>query len=154
LFKSLPIYLILLWVALAACDSEDGSLDPALCPFHGITETDENNRIISVDPSDWCMDPSQPPDEPRFHLAPAFPNPASASVTIRYDVAYRSLVNLHIVSVGCDTVRTLVRGEKLAGSYAVGWDCRNDAGAMLPKGIYRCIMRADTFLCYGDIQFK
>jgi hypothetical protein len=135
-----------------SCESGDDSTKPLLCFYHGITETDQNNNVISSDPDDWCNDNSGGGDQ--FALMHAFPNPASISTTIKFYIPYTCRVSLAIKSIGCHTVRLLVDGERDTGVYTVTWDLKNNNGTRVSRGIYRCTIVADAFICHGDIMVE
>jgi len=136
-----------------SCESGDHSTEPLLCFYHGITETDPNNNVISSDPDDWCIDNSGGGDQ--FALMPAFPNPASIPTTIQFYMPYTCRVSLAIKSIGCHTVILLVdKAECDPGLYTVTWDLKNDNGTRVSRGIYRCTIVADAFSCHGDIMVE
>ncbi len=81
----------------------------------------------------------------QFALRPNYPNPFNPSTTIRYDVATRSRVELRIYDVRGALVRTLVDGERAAGSYSIAWNGLNDRGNPASSGVYFYRLTAGTF---------
>jgi cytochrome c peroxidase len=78
-----------------------------------------------------------------LRLYPGRPNPFPASTTLRFDLLQASRARLAIYDVSGRTVRRLFdRGAAPAGAYAVTWDGRDDAGQVVPGGIY--FYRLDT----------
>ena len=87
-------------------------------------------RISSPRPEAYC-------------LYPNFPNPFNPNTTIRFDLPVRSSVTLSIYNAVGQRIRTLVRGDREAGPYAVVWDSRNESGHPVASGVYLCHMEVD-----------
>lgn len=66
----------------------------------------------------------------------AVPNPFRAATSIRFSMAAAGRVRLSVFDVAGRRVRTLLNGERPAGSYDVPWSALGDDGAELPAGIY------------------
>ena len=49
-------------------------------------------------------------------------------------------------------VKTIVNESQAAGSYTVVWDEQNYNSQFVDEGIYGCVLEADNFECFGDIQ--
>jgi hypothetical protein len=79
------------------------------------------------------------------YLYPGFPNPFNPRTTIRFSLAADGKATLVIYDVAGRTVRTLVDGAQNAGPHAVVWDGTNDAGRVLPSGVYWCRLSAAGF---------
>ncbi len=148
-------------IFLAQCSDDDnsnptGSNDPdTLSQFSGITETNDLGYIIGGDVSDWCYDPSKNVDgglPNAYALYPAFPNSSYYYFTLIYDLPVASNVNLTVVDTGQEVVRQLVGQSQDAGQYVAGWDIRNTEGNMVSPGIYRIMMTAGDFECFGDVE--
>ena len=73
-----------------------------------------------------------------FALKQSSPNPAPAAegTLISFTLPQARAVSLHIYDVGGRLVRTLVDGQLAAGSHAIRWDGRSQAGKSLPGGVY------------------
>jgi hypothetical protein len=69
-------------------------------------------------------------------LAPPHPNPFRDGTILRYTVAQRGLVRLELWDVTGRRVRTLVDGEREAGSHTARWSGRDDAGHAVGAGVY------------------
>jgi len=78
-------------------------------------------------------------------LSQNHPNPFNPETTIRYDLAEAGAVRLSLYNVSGQLIRTLVDGERAAGSYSVTWDGRNDAGRDVASGIYLSRMEVGGF---------
>lgn len=72
------------------------------------------------------------------------PNPFRSQTTIGFDLAARAAVSLRIYDVSGRQVRVLADGGvQEAGSHAVEWNGRDDAGALLRAGLYLCKLDAN-----------
>ena len=80
-----------------------------------------------------------------FSLSQNHPNPFNSQTTIGYDIATASVVRLSVYALTGQLVRTLVDGERPAGSYSVAWDGRDDAGRTIGSGIYLCRMETGEY---------
>jgi hypothetical protein len=149
------------------------SLSPCLIDkWTGITATDgAGNLVGSEDPNDWgCIDggasglsvtaPTDVPVPPptAVCLLPAFPNPASASTTLRFTLPSPSQVSLVVYGKkgngphGAFPVRTLVAREMATGMYTVVWDGNDDRGVRVVPDIYRVAMVVSDNCVCGDIE--
>ncbi len=79
-------------------------------------------------------------DAPAAALALSFaaprPNPAGGAVTLRFTLARTGAVTLAVLDATGRRVRTLANGALSAGSQALTWDRRDDAGRRLASGLY------------------
>jgi hypothetical protein len=73
---------------------------------------------------------------PRLALGPNVPNPFTASTAMRFELPRAGAARLRIHDLAGRVVRTLVDGERAAGSHHVPWDGRDDAGRALASGVY------------------
>jgi hypothetical protein len=71
-----------------------------------------------------------------FALMQNYPNPFNPSTTIRYQLPVETRTTLRIYDVTGRLVRTLVDELKKAGTYAMSWDGKNDAGLTVSTGVY------------------
>ena len=94
---------------------------------------------------DLDMLPPPPPDWPlaavettpeSFILEQNHPNPFNPSTTIRYQLPEAAAVEMRIYNLSGRLVRTLVRGDKSAGSHEAIWNSRDDFGQQVTSGIY------------------
>ncbi len=72
----------------------------------------------------------------RFALAQNAPNPFNSVTTIAFSLPEAGRATLGIYSTTGQLVRTLVDGEVAAGTHAVVWDGRDDAGRAAASGVY------------------
>ena len=54
-------------------------------------------------------------------------------------------IRLSLYNVSGQRIRTLVDGERPAGSYSVTWDGRDDAGRDAGSGVYLCRMEVGDY---------
>lgn len=85
-----------------------------------------------------------------FRLGPALPNPFNPATTIRVALPAAGRARLDVVDLLGRRVRRLHDGPLAAGTHAIPWDGRNEAGRPVPSGTYvvRCTSRA------GDAELK
>jgi len=72
----------------------------------------------------------------RTALAPARPTPFESGTTLEYALARGGDVVLAIYEVSGRRIRTLARGAQEPGVYRIAWEGRDDAGRMVPAGMY------------------
>jgi len=77
-----------------------------------------------------------------FKLLPNTPNPFNPITIINYRLPITNGVELNIINLRGEKVRTLVQEEKQAGNHTALWDGRDDRGMELSSGIYICTIRA------------
>ena len=82
-----------------------------------------------------------------FSLSQNFPNPFNSNTAISYQLsAVRPLhTTLTIYNIAGQKVRTLVNGQKEAGSYRVCWNGRDDGGKPVASGVYIYRIQAGEF---------
>ncbi len=82
-----------------------------------------------------------------FSVSQNYPNPFNPTTTISYDVPNPgSRVEIVLYDVAGRLIKTLVSENKVAGSYQVGWNGRNNRGEPVASGVYFLRMRAGSFL--------
>ena len=112
---------------------------PDLVTSNGNTNT--VSVLLNTGPGTLSVD--APPA--RFELALPRPNPFRAGAHIGYALPVDSPVSLEVFSVSGQHVRTLVRGNVLAGPHQVTWDGADDRGRRVSAGIYLYRLRASSF---------
>ncbi len=121
----------------------------------GITQTNDLGIVEGGDLNDWCYTSPKSatgtlPTE--YALYPAFPNASYYYVNLIYDLPVQSVVSLAIMDTSRTVVRTLVNSSQAAGQYVTGWDLRDSLGTRVSPGIYRVLIKAGDFQCFGDIE--
>ncbi len=71
-----------------------------------------------------------------FELAQNYPNPFNPTTTIKYILSEATDVELVIINVLGERVKTLVSSAQAAGEHSVVWDGRNQSGSQVSSGIY------------------
>jgi len=82
-----------------------------------------------------AVDESQP-DGVFIGLRPLMPNPTRGMTSVSYVLALPGRVQLAVHDVSGRLVRTLVDGERRAGTETVAWDGTDDSGRRLGPGVY------------------
>jgi hypothetical protein len=80
-----------------------------------------------------------------FALEQNYPNPFNPTTTIRYAIPKQAGVELVIINLNGQIVRTLVNEAQRADFYNVVWDGRNNRGEEVGSGIYFYRLQADKF---------
>jgi len=102
-----------------------------------------NLSLVEAGVDDWALygyssalgvDGPHAPAE--LALQPAFPNPARGETRFAYTLPSDGAVRLAVFDVEGRQVRTLVDGERAAGSYSLAWNGRDDDGRRLAAGPY------------------
>lgn len=72
-----------------------------------------------------------------FDLMQNYPNPFNPSTSISYNLPKTSDITLKIYDMLGNEIRTLVNNEtKIAGTYTISWDGKNDKGMGASSGVY------------------
>ncbi len=82
----------------------------------------------------------------KYSLQQNYPNPFNPTTSINYQLPMLSRVELAIYNVLGQKIRTLVSKKQTAGRYSVDWNGRDDAGIVVPSGIYLYRLNAETFV--------
>ncbi len=80
----------------------------------------------------------------RFELHQNYPNPFNPGTTIPYTLNEETRVVIVITNIRGQTIRQYDMGVQPAGSYHIEWDGRDQAGCVLPSGIYLYSIRTKT----------
>lgn len=81
-----------------------------------------------------------------YSLDQNFPNPFNPSTKIRFTVGHSSHVELEILNVLGQKVKTLFSGDRWIGSYTIEWDGTNDRNAKISSGVYFYQIRTEEFI--------
>ncbi len=75
-------------------------------------------------------------------IHPPYPNPFTATTTLRYETPTSGRVTIHIYNLLGQRIAILTDAEQPAGVHAVRWDGRTDGGSPAASGIYLIELRA------------
>lgn len=111
------------------------------CPLENIVH---NGLAVKILPgAATSVEKGAVPSVPaHFELFMNYPNPFNPQTLITYAVPRTCHVELAILNVVGQKVRTLVSGRKSPGHHSALWDGRSDAGALVPAGVYFCRLDA------------
>jgi hypothetical protein len=91
------------------------------------------SAVTSVDGDDPVVAGTVPE---AYALHQNYPNPFNPSTTITYEVPSVGMIGLEVYNILGQKVRTLLHEAQTAGTWKVVWDGTNDAGNLVPSGIY------------------
>ena len=77
----------------------------------------------------------------KFQLSQNYPNPVKEKTTIKYCVAFRTLVNISVFDTKGQLIQNLIDKEHNAGTYEIEFNA-----ASLSEGIYYYQLRAEEFI--------
>ena len=85
------------------------------------------------------------PTPQSFFLSQNYPNPFNAGTSLSYQVSEPAQVNIKVLNILGQHVRTLVSQQQPAGVYRINWDGAADSGVAIGSGIYLIQMEAGRF---------
>ena len=103
---------------------------------HDLNGTYEDTTSVSNDSPTDVDERGEEPLPYRFELSQNYPNPFNPVTTIQYSLPERSPVRIEVYNVLGQVVRTLVDGERSAGSYTITWNGEDASGAPVATGVY------------------
>jgi len=80
-----------------------------------------------------------------FALSQNFPNPFNSSTMFKYQIKKNVWVSINIFNEMGQLIKTLVKEEKLPGSYDITWNGQDEVGISVSSGIYFCQMKTEGF---------
>ncbi|MEL1225981.1 MAG: BspA family leucine-rich repeat surface protein, partial [Candidatus Neomarinimicrobiota bacterium] len=72
----------------------------------------------------------------KFLLHQNYPNPFNPTTLIKYDLPERAFVVVDIYDVKGRKIKNLFYNEQTSGYHSISWDATNQAGKLVPAGIY------------------
>jgi len=81
----------------------------------------------------------------QFALEQNYPNPFNSATIIRYELPKSVRSTLKLYNLRGQVVRTLLDRQQGAGYYTIDWDGKDDAGRMVPSGVYVYTLTAGEF---------
>jgi len=79
-------------------------------------------------------------------LTSVSPNPFNPVTNIAYQLDKQKHVSLMVMDIMGRTLRNLINESQPAGRYTVSWHGKNDAGHILPSGIYFVALKAGNIV--------
>ncbi|MEM7375014.1 MAG: FG-GAP-like repeat-containing protein [Bacteroidota bacterium] len=124
---------------------EPASLDSGL---HWATFRRYLNGCEQIDsiPVKFCLPTSLDEGKERFPHVRTFPNPFSNELYIEFSLSEPAPVQIEIVTLMGQRVRSLMEDELSQGEQLVSWDGRDDSGHSLPSALYHLIIRSSGFV--------
>lgn len=125
---------VLLALGMAGCDSanDDG--------FSGIARTTIEGRILDDDPDDWQPRCGSLADMTEVVCGvPAFPNPTSGPITIRYSLSRDAQVRIYVEAQPGVLLAELQNESRAPGLFQAVWEPVEESR---PDGIYRIYIEA------------
>ncbi len=123
---------------LVAALADTGYADAAPPSYYKLTAIDihgNESPVALLSPASLSgVGPGVPPA--RAFLELAGENPVRGAAALRFGLVRAGRVTLALYDAGGRRVRTLVEGDRPAGTYAATWDGRDDAGGATPPGLY------------------
>ena len=104
-------------------------------------------RLVAVQPPPLAtavMEQRTEAQPTSFDLAQNYPNPFNSGTVIRFALPQSQDIALSVYNLVGQKVTTLLQGQRAAGSYAIHWDGRDDAGRDLASGMYLYRFQAGT----------
>jgi len=99
----------------------------------------EQNFLTQVEPLQIQTLPRQ------FRLEQNFPNPFNPETTIVFELPRNSFVNIKIMNILGQTIKTLVNQNLPAGRYQTVWLAENERGQKVGSGVYFYLMESNNF---------
>lgn len=81
-----------------------------------------------------------------FRIARNYPNPFNPETTINYFIPHSGNIQIEIYNILGKKVKTLFDGNKIAGTYHIKWDGRDDSDNPLSTGIYIVALRSGQYV--------
>ena len=97
---------------------------------------------VGQGPPDTLLEGEKQAEELPFELGRSYPNPTTGSVHIPFVLPGDTPVRLLVVDVLGRVVRTFREVPQGAGPYTMWWDGRDNAGQVIPDGVYFYQLRA------------
>lgn len=89
----------------------------------------------------------------QYQLFQNYPNPFNPTTTINFALAGKETVSLAVYDLTGRKIKTLVSETFNAGNYAVTWDGCNDAGNIVPSGVYFYKIQAGNYSTMKKMTF-
>lgn len=102
---------------------------PGLANSECVTlSTDTNNSVIEG-----------------FSLEKNYPNPFNPSTSITYTAPIRSFISIDIINLKGHNIKSLFKGDVLAGSHSITWNGTDNYSNKVPSGVYFLTLKSSNF---------
>ncbi len=98
-------------------------------------------RVVTL--NEVGIETEEPVRPHSFTLHQNYPNPFNPTTTIAFTLPEASNVRIEVFNVLGERVRTLTNSRYNTGNYSVVWDGLNEAGTLVPSGVYFYRMISD-----------
>lgn len=80
-----------------------------------------------------------------FSIEKNYPNPFNPSTSITYTIPIRSHISIDITNLKGYNIKSLFKGDVLAGSHSITWNGTDDYSNKVPSGIYFLTLKSSDF---------
>jgi hypothetical protein len=122
-----------------ASPPDTGYVDNASAPYYyklSAVDIHGNESGFALLLPNGTTDAPGPSPPQKLALGPIQPNPARGPLTLSISLAQSGSASLAIFDVSGRCVRSLARGWRAAGRYAIPWDGRDESGREAADGLY------------------
>ncbi len=105
---------------------------------YGLRFLEATRRLLAVGRPSSVADVEREFLPTSLRLSQNYPNPFNPVTTIAFDLPKTGTVRIVIYDLLGRALKTLVEGERAAGSYSIHWDGRSDDNRPAAAGIYFC----------------
>jgi len=127
----------------------EGFLEELLHQYYHNGEWDDQYRVLLY--MDEHTDVEEEILQPSVIDITNYPNPFNPETTIQFQLNYSEPINLSIINIKGQRVRTLINEYRAAGEHRYNWDGKDDEGEPLPSGIYFYHLSGKTFSVSGKM---
>ncbi len=110
--------------------------------YYKLQDVDFNGNMAFHGPISVTVEASAPT---KYELAQCYPNPFNPETAINFSIREAGKISLKIYNLQGQVIRTLVDGEKTAGSYSIMWNGTNDQGVRVSSGTYLYSLKVNGF---------
>jgi len=107
----------------------------------GLNITDRYGTAVAIDSLRTSVENQVEPVHD-FSLQQNYPNPFNPRTSIQFSIADKDQVSLIVYGIMGQRVRTLFRGEKSPGVYAIDWDGLDESGQVVGSGVYIYVLKS------------
>ena len=87
----------------------------------------------------------------KYELKQSYPNPFNSTTRIQFSIPEMTHVNLSIININGQLVKTLVNGQLPTGFHNVLWDGSTNGGNLVSSGSYYYVMKSEKYTSIKSI---